>query len=167
MILAVTSSSLPLLVAIGTTIFASVTGPLVVVLMLARQQRRGKELDWEREDERDAQQKREAEERAQVAAAQLLAANAEIAARLAETNGQTQGRLDSLDAGVERVHVLVNSRETAHLQRELVLLLEVTDLKRAAGKEPNAETLQRVAELRAELEDRKRQTEIAERRGPE
>ena len=167
MILAVTSSSLPLLVAIGTTIFASVTGPLVVVLMLARQQRRGKELDWEREDERDAQQKREAEERAQVAAAQLLAANAEIAARLAETNGQTQDRLDSLDAGVERVHVLVNSRETAHLQRELVLLLEVTDLKRAAGKEPNAETLQRVAELRAELADRKRQTEIAERRGPE
>ena len=167
MILAVTSSSLPLLVAIGTTVFASVTGPLVVVLIMGRQQRRGKELDWEREDERDAQKKQEAEERMAETAAKLLAANGEVAARAAEMNGQTQGRLDALDSGIERVHVLVNSEKTAGLHRELVLMLEVIDLKRAAGKEPNPETLQRVSELRAELEDRRRQTEIAEKRGPE
>ena len=45
-------------------------------------------------------------------------------------------------------------------------MLEVIDLKRAAGKEPNPETLQRVSELRAELEDRRRQTEIAEEARP-
>jgi len=175
-ILAVTSSSLPLLVAIGTTIFASVTGPLVVVLILARQQRKGKELDWEREDERDAQKKQEAEERAEKAAAQLLAANEEIATHLAETNGQTQDRLDGLDAGIERVHTLVNSDKTAAMQRDLdsakeklVLLGEIADLKHAAGLAPKPETLgeiesteRRITELQAELDDRHRQADLAE-----
>ena len=41
------------------------------------------------------------------------ATNGEVAAKAAEMNGQTQGRLDALDSGIERVHVLVNSEKTA------------------------------------------------------
>jgi mannitol-specific phosphotransferase system IIBC component len=88
--------------------------------------------------------------------------------RVAET-AETQGRK------LDQIHTLVNSNLTAAMESELgahkaglVLMQEMVDLKRLSGKSPSAESLEaikitgaKVAELRAQLDDRIKQTVVA------
>jgi hypothetical protein len=101
--------------------------------------------------------------RTEEAAALLLASNLEVA----NTAKITNGKLDV-------IHTLVNSSLTGAMQseadavaRELAMMLEVVELKRAAGKEPTEEVLAaidatkaKIAELHAKLADRLKQAEI-------
>jgi protein involved in sex pheromone biosynthesis len=174
------SSNVALISAIVIAVFASVTAPLLLTLLTSRQRRAEKEQDYKREDDREEEREEKAMARAAVvaAAAEAVREKAEEAARLLqENNVVTKSRLDSLDAGVERVHTLVNSDKTAALQRDLdsakeklILLTEIVELKRAAGLNPHAETSgaiaetkRRISELGIELDDRHRQATLAEK----
>jgi hypothetical protein len=178
------SSAIPLIATIAVAIFASVTAPLLIYLLMGRQTRATQKAEWDRQDARDKERKEredavaeEAKGAAAKTAATLLAANGEVASALVETNGVTNDKLDILDKNVERVHTLVNSDKTAAMQRdldsaerELILLEEIVDLKAAAGAQPKPETLgaidatrRKIAELLLELEDRHRQAALAEK----
>jgi hypothetical protein len=77
---------------------------------------------------------------------------------------------------LETIHILVNSNMTAAMQaekdaivRELAMMKEVIELNRSAGREPSKEAIEaieytqaKIDELSAQLEDRLRQTNIAE-----
>jgi hypothetical protein len=102
------------------------------------------------------------------AARLLLADNAQRAEVLAAAGTVTNGKLD-------QIHTLVNSNLSKAIEdqleateQQLILLREVAELKRAAGREPSPEAtaaLQRieakVAELRTQVADRAAQTKAA------
>lgn len=139
---------LALTVAIPAIITGAVA-PLATVLIANRGRRKDKEQDWARQDAVAAQ--------AAEAAKLLLAANERVAATAEAAN-----------AKLDVIHTLVNSNLTAAMQaeldatvRELAMMNEVIDLKRANGHEPSVNTLAtvkatelRISELKATLADR-------------
>jgi hypothetical protein len=140
---------------VAGVLFASVTAPLVLALVTGRQHRRDKEQDYARQDAVAAQ--------AAEAARLLLESNEKAAEGVSETN-------QKLDV----IHTLVNSNMTAAMEselgaltRELAMMREVIGLKEAAGRKPTPEALKeiergrdKIAEVQAMLEDRRKQQEI-------
>jgi hypothetical protein len=122
---------------------------LLPLLITERSRRAARREDWAREDAVAA--------KAAEAAALLLAANAEVATTAATAN-------QKLDV----IHGLVNSNMTAAMQAELdardaqlVVMREVAELHRAAGREPTQTSMDAIAaitakthELRSTLADR-------------
>ncbi len=128
---------LALIVAVPATL-----SPLAMAWFTARTKREEREQDWARQD---------------IVAARLLVSNKQVA----ENTRITNGKLDV-------IHMLVNSNMTAAMQnehdaviRELAMMREVIDLKRAAGQEPSIEVLAaieateaKIAELKIVLSER-------------
>ena len=141
---------------------AGVTTTWLTMRMNARATAAAKAEDWRRQDEVAARVK-EASEQAASAAALLVESNKLVAEKAAQTREDITGQL-------KIIHTLVNSQMTEAKQRELdatirelASLREVMDLKRAAGIEPTAETLEMIRatevsirELRVNLADRAR-----------
>jgi hypothetical protein len=154
--------------------------PVLLAYLTNRNRREEKKEDYARQDQVAAQAAEAARllvERQDAAAAKAAeAANLLLAAneRVAQTAVVTNGKLDV-------IHTLVNSNYTSALQselstmkRELVLLLSVIDLKKAAGQSSNgdaaneiASTRAKIAELEATLADRLKQTKIIEKQQEE
>jgi len=117
--------------------------------------RESKLEDWARED-------------------QVAAKAAEAAKLLLEQNKVVADAAATTNAKLDVIHVLVNSNMTAAMQaeydatvRELAMMREVARLNRIAGTEPSVEALAaidatavKIAELKATLSDRLKQTEI-------
>jgi cell division septation protein DedD len=93
----------------------------------------------------------------------------EVAARLDHSDKEINTKLDT-------IHTLVNSNMTAAMQsefdatvRELAMMLEVIELKKSGGLDPSVDakaaveiTQLKIAELKAQLEDRYKSTELAD-----
>ncbi len=137
----------------------SLISPMVLSHFTNKARTAEKKLDWEREDL--------VAEKAAEAATLLLAANE----RVAETAKVTNGKLD-------QIHTLVNSNMTAAMRAELEATIEKLKLMRqivARDKADNIKVLPealkaiknveaKIGELQASLNDRLKQTEIAESR---
>lgn len=153
-LLAISHADLNTVLIIAVAIFSSVTAPLIMVMITERQRRKEKLQDWQRED-------RVAEEAAK--AAKLLAKNTAQASRSAERAEVGAARSE---AKLDQIHTLVNSNLTAALNAELnatVALLENLVAADEPGSEVRIDKLRAtVAELRANLEDRLKQTALAE-----
>ena len=94
----------------------------------------------------------------------------EVAARLEKASLKTNTKLDV-------IHTLVNSNMTAAMQseldaitRELAMMLEVIELKKANGLEPSKKALaaldttqSKLTELTNQLEDRRKSTILADK----
>lgn len=155
---------------------SGIISPLLLALLINRNRRAEKQEDYKRQDDVATQaaeaakllaaRQDDAAAKAAEAATLLLAANE----RVAKDTKITNGKLDV-------IHGLVNSNMTAAMQAELdarrenlALLLEVVEMKRAAGHEPNSETLLligaakgKIAELEAGLSDRLKQSKEIEK----
>ena len=144
-----------------TTILAvlatSLISPTVLSYFTNRARRADKKLDWAREDDVAERAKKTAE---------LLVENNE---RVARTSKETNLKLD-------QIHTLVNSNMTAAMRAELEATIQKLKLMReivARDKADNIKVLPealraikdvelKIGELTATLNDRLRQTEIAE-----
>ncbi len=137
-------------------VFASSVVPLLTLWMTSRNKRIERSEDWARQDEvakRLSAQQKLTDIRVDEQSQMLKSAKAERAL--------TDDKIDS-------IHFLVNSNMTAAMQaeldatrREVALMFEVIELKKASGKQPTAEVLaaitatkNRIAELQASLVDR-------------
>jgi hypothetical protein len=151
--------------------FGSALGSALVAYITYRQRRAEKAQDWARQDEvadRAAAQAKAAEERQAAVAAQaaeaarlLLAANAEVALVARRT-------AESVDGKLNQIHELVNSTLTGALEDQLLAREQLLVLMRERpGQSPEArkslaDMEDMVAELRAKLADRARQTAVAD-----
>jgi hypothetical protein len=171
----IVASTVNVVVPVCVALFASVTAPLIVVYLTARQRHREKQQDYDRQDEvaRRAEDVARAAQgvakQAAEAATLLVDSNERVAVAAREQAKVTNGKLDA-------IHTLVNSNMSAAMQseldatvRDLAMMREVIALRATAGREPTAEILSavsatedRIAELRAVLADRAQQTEIAD-----
>ncbi len=168
--------------ALYIALVVAVIGPVILSWLTGRQRRAEKtqdaelrraekEEDWKRQDDVAAQAAEAAAlllQRQDAVAAQaaeaaelLLASNKEIADAAAEATKITSAKL-------EVIRIDVNSNMTAAMQAELdateaqvVLMREVIDLKKSAGREPSTEAQAllkakelRINELKATLKDR-------------
>jgi hypothetical protein len=93
---------------------------------------------------------------------------AEAARLLVESNAKVAAAAASTNVKLDVIHTLVNSTMTKAMQseldatkREVLMMLEVVELKKKAGTEPNPETLSaievtrsKISEMEAALEDR-------------
>lgn len=135
--------------AIIVAVIVSVISPMMLTLMQGRQRRAEKVEDWRRQD----------------LVADRVARAAEV---LEERTSGTDAKLDQLhEQGVE-IHALVNSNMTSAMraeldaiERELLVLEELTAMKKAAGHPVEPRTHDaievaraRIAELGASLQDR-------------
>jgi alkanesulfonate monooxygenase SsuD/methylene tetrahydromethanopterin reductase-like flavin-dependent oxidoreductase (luciferase family) len=82
----------------------------------------------------------------------------EAAKLLLEANKKVADTAERANEKLDEIHTLVNSNMTAAIQsefdattRELAMMLEVIELKRATGKEPSVETLAAVEATRAKI----------------
>ena len=112
-------------------------------LEAARLHREDREAEWRRQDALTA--------RATAAAERLLAAQEEESARVVRAHQETSDKLDV-------IHTLVNSNLTAAMQseyeaigRELIMMGEVLEMRRAAGQEPSPGALDAIAATEAKL----------------
>ena len=161
------SATVSVVVVVLVAIFSSITAPLIISAQAEKRHREDRQADWDRQDKVAAAAKQTADDlavsqkriadQAAEAASLLLAANE----RVAHTAQVTNGKLDI-------IHQLVNSNMTAAMQaeldatvRELAMMREVIELKRAAGKEPTVEalaaetaTMAKIGELTSTLQDR-------------
>lgn len=162
---------------VQNTIAIGVTGLMTAAIM-----------SWlnSRSDERkikaaaDAKSKEKAEDYARqdevAKRAEAARVQAEVAARLLlESNKTVAATAKEQGAKLDQIHILVNSEKTAGMERELLAvrttilaLEELSDLKRASGKEPSAAALKELearrkqkSELEAQLADRLKQTVLA------
>lgn len=149
-------------------------GPWIAIRANGRERRKDQTLTWERDD-KVAKRVEEAADKADEVAAQaaeaadlLLAAQRattvrtdQVAADLAATTTQVNGKLD-------KIHVLVNSTLTAAMDSELAALLQQVLLMERAGDPDDliAGVRLRTADLQAKLADRARQTVIADAADP-
>jgi hypothetical protein len=99
----------------------------------------------------------------------------QVAADLVKSNLKTMEIARNQGAKLEQIHTLVNSNMTLALQNELaaregqlITLEELVSLKNKKGNKASQVTLQsiedfklKISELRAQLEDRLKQTDIA------
>jgi len=116
------------LAALVIATFASIVSPIVVAVLASR----SKSEEWARQDE--------------------------VARVLVAADKQKLDAQRMIDIKLETIHKLVNSNLTAALQSEydartaeLVTLIELTDLKKAQGKQPTAATIDRIAATKAKL----------------
>ena len=154
-----------LALAVVTSIFASITAPLILAHRTERMHREDQLADYQRQDKvaaeaaktarATAEQVRDVAEQAAEAASILRAAQAESirrtdeVARLAAQQAEvTTARLDDTNSKLDVIHGLVNSTLSAALQSELDALVtslammhEVIDLKKAGGHEPTEEAV--------------------------
>jgi len=151
-----TETALLALVAILGTM-GTVFGPMLLAAQLNKARLVEKREDWKRQDAVAAQ--------AEEAARLLLAANERVARATIKTNTK-----------LDVIHTLVNSNMTAAMQaeldattREVAMMREVVALNEAAGRTPSQEALaaieatqNKINELSASLQDRLRQTKVAE-----
>jgi len=143
------NTTISIVVVIVVAIFSSVTAPLILSHQTEKIRSRDRREDYRRQDEVAA---RAAE------AATLLAENNKL---VAQSSGAISGQLS-------QIHTLVNSNMTAAMEseyeavgRELAMMLEVIELRRAQGQQPTTQALAAVettrakrAELASLLEDR-------------
>jgi hypothetical protein len=154
-------------------------GALLTIWLNGKQLRAGKAQDYARQDQvaaalaqrQDVAEAKAAEVAAKAAEAAelLLAANERVAHQSAEAAQVTNGKL-------AQIHDLVNSNMTIQMEethgalaQQLVLMREVINMHRAAGRPPSRDALQaievlgrRVGELQAQLSDRAKVTEAAD-----
>ena len=167
-----------LIVAIPTVLTSAIL-PLVLNIVTARARTAEKIADNKRQDELTTRTENAAKDVAIQAreAARLLVLNTSKVAEVAKETGDkivvaakvTNDKLDVL-------HTLVNSQYTAALQaeldatmRELVMVHEVIDLKRAQGQQPSemsqatiAATEAKIAALHTTLDERAKQAKVVE-----
>jgi hypothetical protein len=148
-----------LLTSVLVAVFVSITAPLILQNRMERQHREDREADWKRQDAVAAKAAKAAEDLAAsqkviaekaAEAAELLLENNE---RVASTQQETNGKLDV-------IHTLVNSSMTAAMQsesdavqRELAVMKEIMELKKAAGHEPGPATLAAIKATEAKLHE--------------
>jgi hypothetical protein len=151
-----------IILAIVTSIFASVTAPLILAHRTEKMHREDMQTDYARQD-------KVALEAARASAA--AQGSAQMAQQAAEG---TAAKLDDTNSKLDVIHGLVNSDYSAAMQSQLDALItsaammrEVMDLKRSAGHEPTAEadialqnTEAKIAELRVAIADRLKQAEV-------
>lgn len=142
--------------------FAASIPPLIMALVQNRSKRLDKAQDYAREDAVAAKVDAAAVKAAE-AARLLLASNERVAATSVVTN-----------AKLDVIHVLVNSSMTAAMQAELdarqiglTQMMEIIELKKAAGLQPTSEVIAagvalraKIAELEAKLADRLKQSKV-------
>jgi hypothetical protein len=143
-------------------------GPVLLIRANGRERRKDQRLTWERDDAVAAQ--------AAEAARLLLAAQRESIARTDEVAQHVADSTTRTTAKLDIIHTLVNSTLTAALQaqldasrRELVMMLELADMQKAAGETVSAQRLasiaalrRKVGELSAQMQEREVQTRTAE-----
>jgi len=134
----------------GIVAVSSILGPLLLSYLTNRQRRAEKDEDYARQDE--------------------VARKAQAAADKVAEVAKSQG------AKLDQIHVLVNSNMTASMQGELdayksnlVLLEEISSLRKAAGQDPSPTTMaviestkKKISELDAQLADRLKNTQKAD-----
>lgn len=143
--------------AVVTSIFASVTAPLILAHRTERMHREDQLADYQRQDK-------------VAAAAAAAAVAAQEAARVAQAQAQVAqsqavdaaSKLDDLSAQTQRIHTLVNSDMTAARQEELdqaesliVVLQRVIQLAKDKGIMPDpsdTDALERTTRRRDQLE---------------
>lgn len=144
---------------IGIALLVSVVAPTLLALLNNWSMRKAKVLDWEREDQKEFQKEKKANE----VADRLLASNKEVA----ETAALTNGKLDV-------IHVLVNSNMTAAMRaeldatiRELALMRQIVERDKTDGRPVLPEALAalkstqlKINELNSTLNDRLKQTQV-------
>jgi hypothetical protein len=118
------------------SLMGTVLAPIVLMWLTSRERRREKLEDYARQDKVAAQ--------AAEAAELLLAANVKVAATAAATVANTNQKLDE-------IHVAVNSNLTKATQGELeakeqslILMVELMELKTAAGTLPTVDVLETI-----------------------
>jgi hypothetical protein len=164
----VTALVITVVIGICSTIFASVTAPILLARRTEQMHREDMLADYQRQDKVAAQ----------VAAASTAALRAaadahQSATVIGEHTAATAVRLDDANSKLDVIHGLVNSNYSAAMQSQLdalvtsaALMREVVDLKRAGGAEPSQESVialgdteAKIAELRAGIADRLKQAE--------
>jgi ABC-type multidrug transport system fused ATPase/permease subunit len=154
--------------------------PVLMAWMTNRNRRQEKQEDYTRQDQvaataaESARRLDDNQAKAQEAL-RIVAAKAEETARLLKENNKAQADAAVVTQGqLKQIHTLVNSNMTAAMQgqydateRELTMMLEVIALKKAAGHEPNIETLAlveatkgKISQLSAAITDRATQAAI-------
>lgn len=110
--------------------------PLLLASLTARQRRQEREAEWERQDEIHARDKADRERDTK------------------EINGQ-----------LKVIHKLVNGNVTAYLKREYAGTVRELELMKELGKPDAAIELieRKLVDLKSVLDDRARQTELAEK----
>lgn len=157
-------------VALIVSLVAPAVMAVLTSILTTRNRRLEKAEDYARQDAVAAQAAEAAQllvKRQDAAAAKAAEAATLLVAsneRVAKTSAETISKLDV-------IHALVNSNMTAAMQsehdatvRELAMMMEVIELKRAAGREPSVEaiaaiesTRRKIVELDNILLDRSRQ----------
>jgi hypothetical protein len=127
---------------LAIALVVAVIGPVILSLLTGRQRRREKILDWAREDE--------------------------VARKAAQVAQDLRDSQRSTDFQLERIHTLVNSNMTAQMEdslaskkAELAALLEVADLKKAAGQKPSEVALTTIRLIRSDIA--RKEAELADR----
>lgn len=158
---------LGIIVAVGALLTTALTTTLN-----AWQIRKGKDQDYQRQDEvADKLERRqdEIQRRTDIAARLLLENNKRVAKQSAEEFEVTKGKL-------AQIHELVNSNLTTQMEesytaltQQLVLMREVVALNKLSGRAPSPESLRaisiiesRIATLGTKLSDRAEATVIAD-----
>jgi len=157
-------------------IAAIVAGTTIVSAVITGWQRRAekKQEAEQRRLEKVEDYRRQDEVSDKVDAAAKQAATA--ASLLVESNKKVADTAKSQGAKLDQIHVLVNSNMTASMQGELdayksnlVLLEEISSLRKAAGQDPSPTTMaviestkKKIAELDAQLADRLKNTQKAD-----
>lgn len=155
------------IVAALSAALTSTIAPILLAVIAYRQRRQEKFDEYTRQDQVAA--------RVEDAARKLLQRQDEVAAKAAEAaklllanNERVAADAEKANAKLDVIHTLVNSNMTAALQsemdattRELAMMREVVELKRAAGSDPTTEVLaaieatkMKLGELAATLADR-------------
>jgi len=151
-----------------------VISPFAMGWLQARNARRMKLDDYARQDA-VADKLTARQDIAEEKAAEVAAQAAEAAQLLVESNRKQEEISKVQGAKLDQIHTLVNSNLTAAMQDQLdartatlVLLKEVAAGRKLGGIEPTKETLGviasnegKIAELSAQLSDRKKQTTAA------
>jgi len=148
-----------LLIALLATVISPAILAIISNYLSARQRRAEKKFDWDREDE----VARKAEEAARL----LLAANERVAKTAAVTNGK-----------LDQIHTLVNSNMTAAMRETLAATIEKLSLMRQIVDRDKADNIKvlpealqairdveiKIGELTSTLNDRLRQTQLADQK---
>lgn len=157
--------------AVVASISAAITSTIAPILLgyfTYRQRRQEKRDEYERTDAVAAKAEEVAQQAAE-AARLLIESNKEVATIARQAAAKTSAASAKTDGKLDEIHTLVNSNMTAAMQgellateRELAMMAEVIDLKRAQGQQPTVEVLAalevtkaRVVELLTTLAERR------------
>jgi hypothetical protein len=171
----VTALVITVVIGICSTIFASVTAPILLARRTEQMHREDMLADYQRQDRVAAEAAKVAAVTAQTAAAAHSAAIEahQAASAISVQAAVNAGRLDVANSKLDVIHGLVNSNYSAAMQSQLdalvnsaALMREVIDLKKGGGAEPSqesvialADTESKITDLRASIADRLAQAE--------